>query len=191
MRGGPGPAPLDAPYFVVLGTIEPRKNHWLLLHAWRALVESMGPRAPHLVIIGQRGWECENVIDLLERCTPLRGHVHELGACGDDALARWLSHARALLFPSFAEGYGLPLVEALALGTPVIASPLPVFREIAAAVPDYLDPLDGPGWAQAVRDYAQSGSPRRQAQLDRMADFVAPTWGRHFEQVERLLAQLS
>lgn len=185
------PAPLPHPYFVVLGTIEPRKNHLLLLNVWRRLVSELGEHTPHLVIIGQRGWECENVVDLLERCDPLRGVVHELGRCSDSELTRHLLHARALLFPSFAEGFGLPLVEALGLGTPAIASPLPVFNEIAGMVPEYVDPLDGPAWAQAIRDYAPSEHPRRSAQLERLRSFRGPTWDEHFARVEDLLEMLS
>jgi glycosyltransferase involved in cell wall biosynthesis len=184
------PAPLPKPYFVMLGTIEPRKNHLLLLHLWRQLVAEMGEHAPHLVIIGQRGWECENVVDLLERCGALHGFVHELSGCSDTDLAQYLGHAQALLFPSFAEGYGMPLVEALAVGTPAIASALRAFREAAGDVPEYLDPLDGPAWARAVRDYAAPGSPRRQAQLQRLAAFQPPTWEGHFQRVEMLLETL-
>jgi glycosyltransferase involved in cell wall biosynthesis len=127
---------------------------------------------------------------MLERCEALRGLVHERSGCSDLELARYLGHARALLFPSFAEGYGMPLVEALALGTPAIASTLPVFREVAGNVPDYLDPLDGPGWTQAILDYAAPESPLRAAQLQRMAGFRTPTWQRHFETVESLLERL-
>jgi glycosyltransferase involved in cell wall biosynthesis len=185
-----GTSPLARPYFVVLGTIEPRKNHQLLLHVWRELVAQDGDAAPQLVVIGQRGWECENAADLLERCDGLRGHVLEVGACGDEQLARYLRHARALLFPSFAEGYGLPLVEALALGTPVIASGLEVFRETAADVPEYLHPLDGPGWLRLVREYTHAASPRRHAQCERLAGFRAPTWQEHFDRVEGFMESL-
>jgi glycosyltransferase involved in cell wall biosynthesis len=188
----PGPRrPLPAPYFVILGTIEPRKNHLLLLNVWRRLVSELGEHTPHLVIIGQRGWECENVVDLLERCAPLRGVVHELGRCSDSELTQYLLHARALLFPSFAEGFGLPLVEALRLGTPAIASPLPVFQEIAGAVPDYVDALDGPAWAQAIRDYASGEHPRRIGQLERLRGFRGPTWNDHFDRVDDLLEMIS
>lgn len=187
----PGSAPpMAEPYFVVLGTIEPRKNHWLLLHVWRELVAEMGAAAPHLVVIGQRGWECENVVDMLERCAPLQGKVHELAKCSDADLACYLGHARALLFPSFAEGYGIPLVEALMLGTPVVASDLPVFHEVAQDIPDYLDPLDGPGWARAISEYARPASARRGAQLERLGGFRTPTWAQHFERVEALLERL-
>ncbi len=181
---------MAAPYFVVLGTIEPRKNHWLLLQLWRKLVERMGEHAPRLVIIGQRGWECENVVDLLERCEPLRGYVLELPACSDAELSTWLKHAQALLFPSFAEGYGIPLVEALSLGVPVIASALPVFREIAGDIPEYLDPLDGSGWMARIEAYADPDFSGRLAQLDRVAGFVPPAWSSHFQIVEEFLERL-
>ena len=141
-----GPPPLAKPYFVVISTIEPRKNLAMLLQVWRRLAQRHGQETPSLVLVGQRGWECENVIDLLERSAPLHGLVIEKGRCSDKELATLLKHARALLFPSFVEGYGLPLAEALDIGTPVIASDLQVFREIAGDVPDYLDPLDGPAW---------------------------------------------
>ncbi|HEU0203317.1 MAG TPA: glycosyltransferase family 1 protein, partial [Burkholderiaceae bacterium] len=137
----PGSRLLAAPYFLVVSTIEPRKNLAFLLQVWRRLAERHGGETPRLVIIGQRGWECENVVDLLERCEPLRGLVIERGACPDAELSTWVHHAQALLFPSFVEGYGLPLLEALQAGTPVIASDLPVFREIAGRIPEYVDPL--------------------------------------------------
>lgn len=190
----PAPAlptrPLASPYFVVLGTIEPRKNHVLLLTLWRELVARWGADAPHLVVIGQRGWECENAVDLLERCEALRGHVHEVPHCPDAELSRYLRHAQALLFPSFCEGYGMPLAEALQAGTPVLASALGVFAEVAGEVPEYLSPLDGLGWLQAIEAYATPNSPRRQAQLHRLQSLALPTWRDHFAQVQMLLDRI-
>lgn len=191
--GLPAPSaarPIAEPYFVMLGTIEPRKNHVLLLQVWRAMIKRMGSRSPRLVVIGQRGWECENAVDLLERCEPLRGIVTELPACSDADLATYLHHAQALLFPSFAEGYGMPLVEALSLGLPVIASDLPAFREIAGDIPDYLDPLDGAGWSARIEAFVDPDSLARKAQFDRITRFSAPTWTAHFQAVEEFLGQL-
>lgn len=189
----PAPAsisPIEQAYFVMLGTIEPRKNHLLLLHIWRELAQSLGEEAPVLVVIGQRGWECEQVVDLLERCAVLTDKVVEIPHANDDALATWLHHARALLFPSFVEGYGLPIAEALSLGTPVIASDLPVFREFAGEIPDYLQPLDGLGWKQYILDYAQPFSPKRSAQVERLQGWRPPTWEDHFHIVETFLAEI-
>lgn len=179
--------PMHEPYFVVLGTIEARKNHLLLLNIWRQMVLELGERAPRLVIIGQRGWECEQVLDMLDRCETLKTAVIELASCDDAALVTWLHHAQALLFPSFVEGYGIPLVESLSVGTPVIASDLPVFRELAGTIPVYLDPLDSPGWKRLILDYASPDSPLRQAQFSRMSDWKAPVWEDHFRQVEALM----
>ncbi len=183
-------SPLPAPYFLVLGTIEPRKNHWLLLHIWRRLIERSGVSAPKLVIIGQRGWECENVFDLLERGEAIRDFVIELHSCSDTDLSTYLFHAQSLLFPSFAEGYGLPLMEALTFGIPVIASDLPVFREIAGDIPEYLDPLDSMGWLATIEAYSLPNHPQRTAQENRRRDFNPPTWAGHFQLVKGLMERL-
>lgn len=180
-------APLNEPYFVMLGTVEPRKNHLLMLHVWHRFAERGLKPLPKLVLIGQRGWECEQVIDLLERCAALQEHVIELPSCDDEALSTWLAHARALLFPSFVEGFGLPLVEALSLGTPVIASDLVVFRENAGWIPEYIDPLDGPGWQAMIQAYVEPDSPQRRAQLERMRHFKRWSWDDHFGLVDGYL----
>lgn len=186
----PGAALPTEPYFLCLGTVEPRKNHHLLLHLWRDLAMEEA-KAPRLLLCGRRGWENENVLDLLERCVALRGPVQELGTLPDRRVTALLAGARALLFPSFAEGYGLPVAEALALGVPVLCSDLPALREVGGAVPEYLDPLDGPGWRRAILDYARPDSPRRAAQLDRLRDWRAPGWDAHFATVEGLLEQVT
>jgi glycosyltransferase involved in cell wall biosynthesis len=173
------PETSDRPYFLCVGTIEPRKNHLLLLHLWRRLVALHGERTPRLLIVGRRGWENENVVDLLDRCTALRGHVVELGTVPDTRLTALLRGARALLMPSFAEGFGLPVAEALAHGTPVLCSDLPALREAGGVVPEYLDPLDAPAWGAAVLDYAADASLRRDAQIRRLPDWRATTWDAH------------
>jgi glycosyltransferase involved in cell wall biosynthesis len=179
------------PYFVVLGTIEPRKNHLLLLNLWRHFAGTLGQAAPRLVVVGRRGWENENVLDMLERCAAIDGLVREHGTMADRELATLLRGARALLFPSFAEGFGLPLAEALALGVPAIASDLPALREVGGEVPDYLDPLDGAAWRASVLDYARADSAARRAQMARLPAWRAPDWDRHFGVVDEVLALLA
>jgi glycosyltransferase involved in cell wall biosynthesis len=184
------PDAVDSGYFVCVGTIEPRKNHLLLLHIWRDFAARFGPAAPQLLLIGKRGWENENIIDLLERCTLLRGLVREVGQVSDGSMAALLRGARALLFPSFAEGYGLPLAEALALGVPALASDLPALREVGGTVPDYLEPLDGRGWREAILDYADPRSAWRAAQMARLRHWQAPSWDEHFVRVDELLRRV-
>lgn len=188
-RPAPRRGEQERPYFVTIGTIEGRKNHILLLRLWRRLIEQMGSAAPRLVIIGQRGWEADHALAMLDRCQALRGHVAEMRRCEDDELARLLAGARALLMPSFAEGFGLPLIEALEIGTPVIASDLPVFREIAGDIPTYLPSWDGVGWERTVHEFV-GDPPERRRQLARMPGYRAPDWGEHFRAVDALLAEV-
>lgn len=164
------------PYFVCLSTIEPRKNHLLLLQAWRRLAEQFGDRAPVLVVIGKRGWENENIVDLLDRCPSLKGHVLEYNELPDQDVIHLLKNCRALLFPTFSEGFGLPLAEAFSFGVPVLCSDIPVLREVGAGIADYLDPLDGPAWIEAILDYT-TNSARRRDQIQRINYWKPFTWG--------------
>lgn len=185
------PFGIPRPYFICIGTIEPRKNHLLLLKLWRRLALELGDAAPHLVIVGRRGWEIENVIDMLERSPGLAGKVHEFSAITDSEVCGLIRSAQALLFASFAEGFGLPVIEALALGTPVLCSDIPAFVEVGRGAPEFFDPLDGPSWYAAIRDYTDSASPRRAAQLDRLKDWTPPNWTHHFQAVDALLNGLT
>ncbi|WP_454685147.1 glycosyltransferase family 4 protein [Ancylobacter moscoviensis] len=181
------PPPPAHPFFLTVGTIEPRKNHLVLLHAWRVLVEKLGPKAPKLIIVGRRGWENENVIDIIERCRKLGDHVLECNRLPDVHLRRLMKQARAVLFPSFAEGYGLPLFEAMALRVPVICSDLQAFRDIAGSAPCYLDPIDGLGWARAIEEYARPDSQARAAQMRQLSGLWMPRWSDHFSIVDRII----
>ncbi|HZH46367.1 MAG TPA: glycosyltransferase family 1 protein [Roseococcus sp.] len=177
-----------APYFVMLGSLEPRKNHAMMLELWRRMAGH--PRMPSLLVIGRRPSESHPGIALLDR-GEFGGRVEDLGRVPDAALAHLLHGAQALLFPSLSEGYGIPLAEALAMGVPVLASDIPAFREVGGAVPDFLDPLDGPGWLAAILDYAGPDSLRRAAQLERLRGWRAPGWADHFGVVEPLLERLA
>lgn len=179
------------PYFVILSTIEPRKNHLLLLHVWRKMLEVYGrDRVPRLVLVGQRGWECEQVIDLLERCEALRGFVVEKNQCSDEELHALLSGACAVLFPSFVEGFGMPLVEALSSDVPVIASDIAVFREIGQGVPEFVDENDGSAWMRLIMAYSENNSLVRASQLERMRGYRPWLWEDHFRVVDSFLERL-
>lgn len=171
-------------YFVVIATIEPRKNHLLLLNIWRDMAQqgTLDPM-PELYLVGKRGWENENVIDMVERCKPIDGLVHEASNLSDAELTKLLLGARALLYPTFAEGWGMPVVEALTLGVPVICSDIPELKESGQDIPDYIHPVDGIGWMNTIIDYCTPNSPLRSAQLARINLYKPPTWEAHFELV--------
>jgi glycosyltransferase involved in cell wall biosynthesis len=175
-------------YFVCCGTIEPRKNHLLLLHVWHRLVEKFGTAAPKLVLIGNRGWENENVIDLLERSVALRGSIIEVSGLSTPALKCLLDGATALLMPSFAEGYGLPLAEALAAGVPVVASDIAVFQEIGGERITKLSPIAGDRWLEAIIDLVQaSGSDGRPVNSKTSSEMRSDAY---FARVDEFLADV-
>ncbi len=184
-------APLtgERTWFITVGTIEGRKNHALLLQAWQRLAGIMGADTPQLVIVGQRGWEAGLAHAMLDRNRTITPHIIEYPRADDATLAALMRGARALLMPSFAEGFGLPVIEALQSGTPVIASDLPVFREIAGSIPTYCDPADGPGWLAMIQAYCSDGA-ERMRQLSAITTYRAPTWPDHFAAVETWLGQL-
>jgi glycosyltransferase involved in cell wall biosynthesis len=175
------------PYFVCIGTIEARKNHRLLLDLWQRYAAELGAGAPLLKLIGRRGYGSERIVGKL---AALGGSVMEHPDLPDAAATAVLRGARALLLPSLAEGFGLPVAEALTLGVPVLCSDLPALRESGAGVPDYLDPKDNAAWHRAILDYANN-SPRRSAQLSRLAGWRPPRWRDHFANVEQLIDGLS
>jgi glycosyltransferase involved in cell wall biosynthesis len=183
----PKPAsPAEPPYFVCIGTLEARKNHAMLLDVWQRLIAGHGKRAPRLMLIGRRGWGSDLLADRLAALNPI---VIEQPDLPDAAMTPLLRGARALLLPSFAEGFGLPVIEALAHGVPVLCSDLPALRESGGGVPDHLDPADPAAWHAAVADYI-GDSPRRRAQLARLASWRAPRWDEHFSVVDQLLGDL-
>ncbi len=182
--------PIEDPYFLMIGTIEPRKNHLLMLQVWQRLIHRLGGQTPKLVLIGQEGWECEHVMRTLARAPGLSEHVLHLQRCDDSALHGWIAHARALLFPTFAEGFGLPVVEALQRGVPVIATDLQVFREFAGDYPEYLDPLDAAGWLAAIDEYRKPGNRRRERRVAALTAYRDPTWSEHFARVDDLMRRV-
>jgi glycosyltransferase involved in cell wall biosynthesis len=91
--------------------------------------------------------------------------------------------------PSFVEGFGLPIIEALSLGCPVIASDLPVFREIGGQIPTFVDPLDREGWERWIRAFA-GDDPERSRQTGCMQNYQSPQWAEHFAIVDAWLARL-
>lgn len=152
LAGGPPPGlPKDRPFVLYCSTIEIRKNHILLLNLWEELRESLPPeRLPVLVLAGRWGWGVDAVRLAVERNWRLAPHVRVVPALRDEQL-RWLyRHARFTVFPSFTEGFGLPVAESLALGTPVLISAHPALIEASAGLMPALDPGDLPAWRAAV-----------------------------------------
>lgn len=129
-------------YLLFCGSIEPRKNIVRLIAAWN----DAGRPLP-LVIAGPRGWKGER-IDIVGQ-----GAIH-LDYLPRDTLLTLVRHARALLMPSLAEGFGLPVIEAMALGTPVVTSAVGALAETAGDAAVKVDPEDQLAISEAIRTIA-------------------------------------
>ncbi|MGO4171792.1 glycosyltransferase family 4 protein [Bosea sp. TAF32] len=182
----PDPTLASIPYFVVCGAIELRKNHLMLLEVWKRLHRRLGPNTPHLVIAGAKGWQGDLILDRLRRSGDVSAQIHVLHGLSTPALKRVISGARALLMPSFIEGFGLPVVEAAAVGTPVIASDIPAHREVGHPETVFVDPIDGLGWETAVMSLL-SAEPRRLAPSPGYASF---TWSDYFESLSQFVHKI-
>jgi len=175
---------LDKPWLVMLGTIEPRKGHDLMLDIWPDLQAELGPDMPQLLIIGTRGWNNAAVFARLDQL-PADGLVHEMSGLDDAAVTALLAGSQGLLFPSRAEGFGLPPVEAAALGIPVLSSDLPVIREVLGDIPVYVSELERYQWQKAVKTLIK-GQEKHRPLIDE-DDFVPSTWKDHFNTVLRFI----
>ena len=157
-KGGALPAGTPERYVLHVGTIEPRKNIELLLAVWEAWAAE-DRAAPALLLCGRRGWKSDALHEAFARAAAA-GWLRHPGYVDDDTLAALYRRALAVVCPSRYEGFGLPLVEALAAGTPVVASDIPVFREVAGDAAVFV-PVDDPAaWKRALVDVARDASLR-------------------------------
>lgn len=166
------------PYFVALGTIEPRKNHAFLLDLWP------GIRDAHLLICGARGWNNDAVFARLD-ARPDR--VHELNGLSDPEVWGLLRDAAGLLFPSLAEGYGLPPLEAAALGVPVICADLPIYQEVISHIPIYAIACESYPWQHRINKLVEDQQTRLSSGGAPRQSYAPPSWDAHFKTVLTLV----
>lgn len=172
----PDGLPPARPYFVTVGTIEPRKNHAFLLDIWARL----GPNAPPLLICGNRGWNNDAVFTRLDDLPP-DGPVKEVPNLSDGALAALVAGSAGSLFPSHAEGFGFPPLEALQLGTRVLCNDLTVLREIIGAHGAFAPVSDVELWLKTIQSWENTPPNTSNETV-----FAGPNWEDHFKTVLRL-----
>jgi glycosyltransferase involved in cell wall biosynthesis len=153
---------LTSPYVLTVGTLEPRKDLHTLLRAFDRLRAEGETR--ELVVVGGRGWKDAELLRALEARAGSRG-VRWLGYVGEADLAALYTGADLFAFTPKLEGFGLPLLEAMACGTPVVASDVPALREVGGDAARFVPTGDDQAFARAIAD-ALRDAPGRRAQSE-------------------------
>ena len=177
----------DAPFVLAVGTVQPRKNYERLMAAFAALPPALAD--VRLVIAGGKGW-LEGPIHAAMESLGLRDRVQFIGFVADADLPALYTAARCLAFPSLYEGFGLPVLEAMACGTPVLTSNVSSLLEVAGEAAVLVDPLDVEGITDGLRRILSDDALRSVLIARGFERAAAFTWERGAGQLRALYVRL-
>jgi glycosyltransferase involved in cell wall biosynthesis len=173
-------------FVLFVSTIDIRKNHSLLLMLWKGLIDEYGAAVPKLVLVGNLGWRGEEAINLLKRTPILHHKVLLLHGVKDSSLDWLYKNCLFTVFPSYYEGWGLPVAESCRYGKFCLASNAGSLPEVAPGHAEYIDPLDCIGWYKALQKYCFDREAL--AEKNRLAAHYQPTdWHQTAGQVVQAL----
>ncbi len=168
---------LSQDYVLIVSTIEVRKNHTLIIKVWEELRAELGDAVPHLVFVGKWGWQ----IDALHAYIDDQGYEGDwlfiFNGISDVMMETLYQRALFTIYPSFAEGFGLPIGESLAYGKPCLASHTTAMPEVGGDFVRYFDPFDWRSALAAIRQPIVDRDDLRQWQARIASDFTPKGWG--------------
>ncbi len=181
---------LPSTFFLFVGTLDPRKNFIRIVSAFTLL----GPARydVHFLIVGSEGWKNEGFLNAV-RDHPFRSYIHLKGYVSPRFLATCYTKATCLVFPSLYEGFGLPILEAMSYGTPVITSDIPVMKEVAGDAALLINPNDTGELADAMKSVLTNEELRdrlRKKGFQRIRHFSWKRCARETLNVINMLAEL-
>ncbi len=171
-----------------LGTVEPRKNLEMLVEAYHALLQHT-PAAPTLVIAGRKGWMYQPVFDRV-RALGLDTRVHFTGWVDDADMPALLNAAEVFVYPSLYEGFGLPPLEAMACGVPVLCSNTSSLPEVVGDAGLLLDPRDAGAWTHALARVLDDEHVRAELRARGLAQASKFSWSQAARQTVQVYDQL-
>lgn len=136
-------------YLLMVGTVEPRKNHALVLDA---MDQGLFDRGWQLVIAGHQGWNIRETAERIRNHPRLGRQLFWIEDASDEEIECLYAHCRFVVFPSFTEGFGLPIAEACGRGIPVLASDHPVMREVGGVYCRYFSPTDASSLTEVLEE---------------------------------------
>ena len=173
----------EAPYILMVGTIEPRKNHRLLLEAYDKGLQELGY---NLIFAGSIGWNMEEFTKKLKKHPQYGIGIYHLSGLNDTEIGYLYQNAKFLAFCSYTEGYGLPLIEAAIRGTPVIAADIPVSREVAMENCVWFEQDNAEEIVSIIKKYDEDDMAYRELR-DILNDVCYTSWEEASESIVRIL----
>lgn len=172
-----------APFILMVGTIEPRKNHKLLLEAYDEGLKELGY---HIIFAGYLGWNMEEFAEKLHAHPDFGTKIHHFEGLNDDAISYLYQHAKFLAFCSYTEGFGLPIIEAIQRGTPVLAANVPVLREVGGEYCVWFEQDNAEGLIEKIKEYTADENSYREKRAG-ISNYRVTSWEETVAQVRSYL----
>lgn len=171
----------DKPYFLTLSSFDPRKNFPHVIRCFRTLMEQPNRPDVNLLIVGSNPERNAFVSEALAEASTVADRIFTPGYVPDEDLAAIYSGGLAFLFPSLSEGFGMPVLEAMSCGTPVISSNAPALPEIVAEAGLLLDPADVEAWCIAMKQICGDTDARTEWGMRGIRRAAMFSWSRFIE----------
>ncbi len=173
----------DKPYMLMVGTVEPRKNHKLLLEAYD---KGLARQGYNIVFAGYMGWNMESFEEQLKNHPDYGKGIFHFEGLGDKEISYLYQHAKFLAFCSYTEGFGLPIIEAIQRGLPVIAADIPVLREVGGEYCLWFEQDNAQSLCDTV-SYYEEHEAEYNGLKKRLADFEPTKWEQSAARMQEVL----
>jgi len=178
----------DGDFLLCVGTIEARKNHTLLYYTYK-LARQRGQALPPLVVVGRRGWLTNDIYEMMTTDPDTCKSFHFLHNASDEELAWLYSHCRFSIYPSFYEGWGLPIAESIAYGAVCIASNTSSMPEVAGKLIDYFSPNSADECLATITRLLDKVALDKAR--SKIKQYQPTTWDETFKQVQAQIKKLN
>lgn len=175
------------PYILCVGTVEARKNHTILYYVYKNAFRR-GIGLPRLVVVGRRGWMTENIYQIIKSDPEVKDKFIFIHSASDDELSWLYDNCLYTIYPSFYEGWGLPIAESIAHGKTVVASNTSSMPEIAGNLIDYFDPTSTDECLEAMSKMLNSEYLKKAEK--RIAKYTPRSWDQTFDEVNNAIMEL-
>ncbi len=176
----------DKNFILCVGTIEIRKNHMLLYYAYKKLITE-GYNVPKLIIAGSKGWFTDDVITLFKHDLSLKDQVIIVNNSTDEELAWLYDNCLFTIYPSFYEGWGLPVTESLARGKIVLCSNSSSIPEAGGILAEYFSPYDANVLSELILKYKDDNAIRKSKEIEIKKMYKITTWENCYISLSELL----